>query len=138
MMRKLLFIKQNTLPKWNLSISLTCPRIVPWMLLRYDSLKVLQVNYSGLLSKLTQTLLLLPVNSLPKSKMPPQLMFVVLISRYGNYKLNLVLYVSQTLVMCVKVLCMFTQMPPLLILQDAVVKVAMLFSSKEKMIKLHR
>ena len=57
---------------------------------------------------------------------------------YGNYKVNLVLYVSQTLVMCVKVLCMFTQMPPLLILQDAVLKVAMLFSSKEKMVKLHR
>ena len=75
------------------------------------------------------------VNSVPK--MPPQLMFVVLISRYGNYKLNLVLFVSQTLVMCVKVLCMFTQMPPLLILQDAVLKVAVLFSSKEKMEKLH-
>ena len=42
-----------------------------------------------------------------KSKMPPQLMFVVLISRYGNYKLNLVLYVSQTLVMCVKVLNLY-------------------------------
>ena len=41
MMRKLLFIKQNTLPKWNLSVSPTCPRIVPWMLWRYDSLKVL-------------------------------------------------------------------------------------------------
>ena len=26
--------------KWNLPVSLTCPRIMPWMLLRYDSLKV--------------------------------------------------------------------------------------------------
>ena len=43
-----------------------------------------------------------------------------------------------TLVMCIKVLCMCTQIPPLLILQDAVLKVAMLFSSKEKMVKLHR
>ena len=136
-MRKLLFIKQNTLSKWNLSVSPTRPRIVPWLLLRYNSLKVLQVNYSEQLSKLALTLPLLPVNSVPKSKMPPQLMFVVLISRYGNYRLNLVLYVSQALVMCVKVLGMFTEMPPLLILQDAVLKVAMLFSSKEKTVKLH-
>ena len=108
------------------------------MLLRYDSLKVLELNYNELLSKLVQALPLLPVNSVLKSKMPPQLMFIVLISRYGNYRPNLVLYVSQTLVMCVKVLCMCTQMPPLLILHDAVLKVVMLFSSKEKMVKLHR
>ena len=36
-----------------------------------------------------------------------------------------------------QIVCVFTQMPPLLILQDAVLKVAMLFSSKEKMVKLH-
>ena len=49
MMRKLSFIKQNTLPKWSLSVLTTCPRIMPWMLLKYN------LQFKGLVGQVQWT-----------------------------------------------------------------------------------